>query len=192
MIQEIDFAILDWIQANMKCGFLDFIMPKITVIGEHGIGVIVIGVVMLIFRSQRKSGLVALTGMGIGALTVNVFLKNVVARQRPCWINPDVVLLAPVPKDYSFPSGHTLHIFILATVLMYYNKKLGIPALILAVLMAFSRLYLYMHFPTDVLAAIVIGVGIGLLTILFYEKTGIYEKACDKLSRKMNKNSAEE
>ena len=84
-------------------------------------------------------------------------LKNIAARQRPCWLDPSVELLVAVPKDFSFPSGHSLVSFEGAVCIFLFNRKWGIPALMLAVLTAFSRLYLFVHFPTDVLAGIVMG-----------------------------------
>ena len=106
--------------------------------------------------------------MGV-ILIGNLALKNLIARSRPCWINTGVSMLVSVPTDYSFPSGHTLHCFIAATVLMYYDRRLGIPALVMAVLVGFSRLYLYVHFPTDVLAGAALGVGIGIITVMIFE-----------------------
>ncbi|MBQ7744810.1 MAG: phosphatase PAP2 family protein [Ruminococcus sp.] len=169
MIQQFDFAILDWIQANLKCGFLDFLMPKITLLGEYGIFLILIGIALLFWRSHRVCGIAELSGLAGGFVIGNILLKNLVARQRPCWINTDVAMLVAVPADYSFPSGHTLHCFIAATVLFYYDRRLGIPAAVMAVMVAFSRLYLYVHFPTDVLAGAVLGVAIGAITICVVE-----------------------
>lgn len=97
-------------------------------------------------------------------------LKPLVARERPCWINESVHLLVAMPKDYSFPSGHTQASFASATAIFHVNKKAGVCAFILAVLIAFSRLYLYVHFPTDVLAGIGIGVICGLLAGVVYQE----------------------
>lgn len=169
MIQQLDFEILDWIQANLRCDFLDFLMPLVTLYAEHGILLIGIGVVLLLFRSHRVCGVAVLTGLAGGLLIGNLGLKNLIARARPCWINTDVSMLVSVPTDYSFPSGHTLHCFFTATVLMYYDKRIGIPALIMAILVSFSRLYLYVHFPTDVIAGAALGIGIGMLTVVIFE-----------------------
>lgn len=169
MIQQFDFAILDWIQANLKCGFLDMMMPTVTLYAEHGIILILIGAVLLVRRSHRICGAAVLTGLTSGLLIGNLVLKNVVARPRPYWIKPDISLLISAPTDYSFPSGHTLHCFIAATILMHYDKRLGVPALVMAVLVGFSRMYLYVHYPTDVLAGAALGVGIGLVTVLIFE-----------------------
>ena len=98
-----------------------------------------------------------LISIGIGFLLGNVALKNMVARQRPCWLDPSVGLLVQVPRDFSFPSGHSMVGFEGAVSIFMFNRKWGIPALMLAVLIAFSRLYLFVHFPTDVLAGAVLG-----------------------------------
>lgn len=89
------------------------------------------------------------------------FLKNFVARPRPCWLDSSVRLLIANPTDYSFPSGHTLSSVIGATILTKTDRRFGYAAIPLAALIAFSRLYLYVHFPSDVLAAAVLGVLIG-------------------------------
>ena len=170
MILQFDFAILDWIQANLKCDFLDFLMPGITLLGEHGIIPIVIAVIFILMPRRRIYGITMLSGMGAGLLFVNLILKNIVARPRPCWINTDVAMLIAVPTDYSFPSCHTMHWFIAATVLMCYEKKIGIPFLIAAILMAFSRMYLYVHFLTDVAAGALIGIAIGLAAVYIAKK----------------------
>ena len=170
MIQDMDFAVLDWIQANLKCGFLDFLMPKITMLGEHGIFVILLGIAMLFFKKYRRAGIASLSVMAVAYIAVNKLLKNIVARPRPCWINTAVELISSVPNEYSFPSGHTLYITIAATILMHYDKRLGIPAVVLAVLIGFSRLYLYVHFPTDVIAGALLGIGFGLLAIFTADK----------------------
>lgn len=170
MIQQFDFAILDWIQANLRCDFLDFLMPIITLYAEHGILLIGIGVVLLFIHSHRVSGAAVLAGLTSGLLIGNLCMKNTVARPRPCWINTDVSMLVAIPTDYSFPSGHTLHSFIAATVLLYYDRRLGIPALVMAALVGFSRLYLYVHFPTDVIAGAALGTVIGIITVVVIEK----------------------
>ena len=159
---EIDFRILDLIREKLSNGFLDAVMPRLTAVGNVGLIWIIIAAAMLISRKYRRNGLELAAGLVGCALVGNLLLKNLVARQRPCWINDAVELLIAVPLDYSFPSGHTMASFAAAAILLHANRKFGIAAYILAVLIAFSRLYLYVHFPTDVLGAAVLGVAIGL------------------------------
>ena len=91
-------------------------------------------------------------------LVGNVALKNLIARPRPCWRHPEVPMLIAVPKDYSFPSGHTMSSFAAAVSMFLANRKWGAAALAGAALIAVSRMYFYVHYPTDVLVGLVIGV----------------------------------
>jgi undecaprenyl-diphosphatase len=104
----------------------------------------------------------------IGLLLCNVTMKPLFARIRPYdyqleHFGVTIKLLIEAQHDFSFPSGHTIASFEAATVLLIHNKKAGIPAMILACLIAFSRLYLYVHYPTDVITSIILGIGIGIL-----------------------------
>ncbi len=163
-ITALDFCILDWIQAHLRCVALDWLMPKITFLGNGGWFWIALALLLVLLRKPWKTGVTMGAGMLCGLVVGNAIIKNLVQRSRPCWIRPDMELLIAVPTDYSFPSGHTLSSFIAATVLFHANRKWGIAAYVLATLIAFSRLYLYVHFPTDVLFAGVLGVLIGMLT----------------------------
>ena len=185
-----DLPILDWIQAHLQSGFMDTIMPIITVFGDAGIFWIACAVVLLFFPKTRKIGLGMGIAMAMGLLVCNVTLKPLVARIRPydfqikelgkTW--NDILLagklLVETPHDFSFPSGHTIASFEAATVLLINNKKfkVGIPALILAILIAFSRLYLYVHYPTDVLFSVVAGILIGFLGNFLAQKINIAPK----------------
>ncbi len=160
-IQSFDWTLLHRLHDAFKCGVLDFLMPKITALGNGGAIWIIAAIVMLIFKKYRIYGIAMLAALAVGALAGNVLLKNLIARSRPCWIE-DIALLIANPKDYSFPSGHTLSSVIGACVAAAANKKFGFIAIPLALLIAFSRLYLYVHFPSDVLASLVLGTLIGL------------------------------
>lgn len=175
LAESFDLPILDWIAANIWCGFLDAVMPVITLLGDAGIFWILIAVVLLIFPKYRKIGLAMGAALLMGLLICNVTMKPLFARIRPYdyqlqQFGKTIPLLIEAQHDFSFPSGHTLASFEAATVLMLNRKKLGIPAMILAALIAFSRLYLYVHYPTDVLVSIVLGVLIGWLGNLLIQK----------------------
>ena len=158
-----DLPILDWIQANLQSGFLDFIMPIITLFGDDGIFWIAWAVLLLFFPKTRKIGLGMGIAMALGLLICNVTLKPLIQRPRPYdfqWdmYGREILLLTERMHDFSFPSGHTIASFEASVVLLKNSKKMGIPALILAILIAFSRLYLYVHYPTDVIFSVFAGI----------------------------------
>ena len=156
-----DLPILDWIQATLQSGFMDQFMPFITKFGDHGTFWMIISALLLVFPKTRKTGLGMAIAMVIGLLVCNVTLKPLVGRIRPYDLQAElgitIQLLGERMHDFSFPSGHTIASFEAAVVLLKNSKKMGIPAMILAVLIAFSRLYLYVHYPTDVIASVILG-----------------------------------
>ncbi len=103
-------------------------------------------------------------------------MKNIFARPRPCWLET-VQLLIASPTDYSFPSGHTLASVIGAYIVTAANRKFGIIAVPLAALVAFSRLYLYVHFPSDVLASLVLGIVIAAASVMLFKRLKIRDKS---------------
>ena len=174
-----DLPILEWIQAYLQSDFLDTVMPIITLFGEGGIFWIAWAVILLIIPKTRKIGLSMIIALLLGLLVCNLTLKPLVARVRPYDLQEQdfgvyINLLINRQSDFSFPSGHTIASFEAAVVLLKYSKKMGIPALILAILVSFSRLYLYVHYPTDVLVSVVLGILFGILGNLIVN--AIYKK----------------
>lgn len=148
----------------MHTPFLDKIMVFITRLGDAGIIWIVLSIVLLLIPKTRKSGAVMVAALVVDVLLCNIVLKNLVARTRPYDVNTGVHLLVAKLHDYSFPSGHTAASFTSVTALyLAGEKKLWKFALVLACLIAISRLYLYVHYPTDVLGGILFGVISGYL-----------------------------
>lgn len=176
-----DFWILDFIQTYLRSGFGDVFMPFITKFGDGGIFWILFTVVLLLIPKTRRIGGVVAVSVIIEALCCNVILKPLVARVRPYDVREGIILLVNAPRDFSFPSGHTGVSFAVVSGL-YFGRKylekilLWIPALVLSVLIALSRLYLYVHYPTDVLAGMVIGIAAGWLGSL------LVKLALDKMS----------
>ena len=159
-----ELKILDFIQEHFKCGFLDWFMPTVTLLGEDGIFWIAVAAVLLITKKYRKTGAMMGVALLLGFLIGNMTLKPLVGRIRPYDMpGVDIDLLVGHLGDKSFPSGHTLACFEAATVLMLNDKRLGIPALVSAVLVGLSRLYLYVHYPTDVLTGAVLGAAFGVI-----------------------------
>ena len=165
MIQQWDFQILDWIQANLRSPWLDWLVPKISFLCNGGWFWILIMIILLLRKKQRRWGMTMAIALALCVLFGNLLLKHLVARPRPCWINPDVSMLIEIPKDYSFPSGHSMVSFASATALLLYEKRIGIPAIVLAAMIALSRMYLYVHFPTDVITGTLMGILFGILAV---------------------------
>ena len=163
-----DLPILDWIQETMQCTFLDKTMPIVTLFGDGGVFWIGIAVLLLFFAKYRKTGFSMGMALVLGLVVCNITLKPLVARIRPYdfqlpAFGREITLLISAQHDFSFPSGHTIASFEACTVLLLHDKRMGIPATVLAILIAFSRLYLYVHYPTDVLVSLVLGIAFGLL-----------------------------
>lgn len=157
-----EFAVLDFIQSNLRCSFLDAVIPFITKLGNGGAIWVVSALVLILIPKTRKTGVIMAVSLALEALCCNVLIKPLVSRVRPCDVNTTVQLLIAHPTDYySFPSGHTGISFAAASALYFGKSRLWIPAAILAVLIGFSRLYLYVHYPSDVLAGAFIGIAAG-------------------------------
>ena len=179
-----DLTILDWIAANLWCPALDVLMPIITLLGDAGIFWIAVSVLFLFTKKYRKVGLGMAFALIMGLLVCNLYLKPTVARIRPYdfqekYMGVVINLLIEKQHDFSFPSGHTIASFEAAVVILLGNKKLGIPAMILACLIAFSRLYLYVHYPTDVIASIILGTAFAFLG------SSLSQKVMDRLPEKL-------
>ena len=166
MITQVDLSILDWIQAHLRCGALDFLMPLITLFGEDGIFWIALTLILLAIPKTRRLGGAMFFTLLLDYLTCNLIIKPLVARPRP-WIwrpglEMELAKLTELPTDFSFPSGHTAASFAAASALLFSKTRWGIPAVILAALVGMSRLYLYVHYPTDVLCGALLGLLCGL------------------------------
>ena len=186
LAEGFDLPILDWIQANLQSGFMDFLMPIITLFGDAGIFWITCSVILLLIPKYRKIGLSMGVALLMGVLVCNVTMKPLFHRIRPYdykeqYLDTLIPLLVERQHDFSFPSGHTIASFEACTALMLRNKRLGIPATLLAILIAFSRLYLYVHYPTDVIASVFLGTFFGILG------TWIVNRLWDKFAGKKGK-----
>ncbi|MBQ8923070.1 MAG: phosphatase PAP2 family protein [Oscillospiraceae bacterium] len=204
MYWDWEFRFLNWIQDHMRSGFMDKLMTLITKFGDGGIFWIIVTLLLFIPKRTRKYAHVSAFALIFCVVGGNLILKNLIARQRPFWINNFnplarigyydengvryylrthnsttetiesgrtlIKLLVKPPNDYCFPSGHTQASFAAATSICMWNRKWGIPALTLAALVAFSRMYLYVHYPTDILGGIVSGLVYALLALLICNK----------------------
>ena len=173
-----EFQMLDGLQ-TIHTSFLDTFMTSITKLGDAGIVWIILTVILLLIPKTRKSGLYMAVALIADLIICNVILKPIVARIRPYSINQTVQLLVTPLKDYSFPSGHTAASFASVSALYFAGRKrMAAGALIVSVLIAFSRMYLYVHYPTDVLGGLIIGLLCGWIADM------IIQKVMEKRSRK--------
>ena len=158
-----EFSFLYFLQ-ELHNPILDKIMVFITSLGNDGLFWIGLAVFMVFFKKYRKCAISIGISLILMELIGNVILKDMIMRERPCWIDPTVELLIKAPSSYSFPSGHTFAGFASAVTVFLNHKKEGIAALVMAALIAFSRMYVFVHFPTDILGGMVFGIGVAVLT----------------------------
>lgn len=168
---KLDGDILLWIQDNLRAGWLDPIMKFITYLANGGALWIGICVLLLILKKTRTTGLVCSCSLAATFLINNIILKNIIARTRPYEVVEGLNRIIGAQSDYSFPSGHSGASFAVAVVMfMEMPKKYGVPALIMATLIALSRLYVGVHYPSDVIAGILTGTLYAVITVTIYRK----------------------
>lgn len=187
-ITSIDFTILDFIQNTIRCEFLDYVMAFFSYLGEAGGIWIITAIIMLCFRKTRATGVMIICAVAIGLLIGEIGMKNIIGRLRPFVQNPAIEPNISPPSGYSFPSGHSCSSFAAATVIFMQYKKIGILSLVVATLIAFSRLYNYVHFPTDVIAGILLGILCAVAVVCFFRKTGL-DKKCEISSLRYKKDA---
>ena len=163
-----EIEILKWVDATFHSQtWLNYIMTGITWLGEFGAAAIFLALILIIFKKTRKAGFAVAVAVVLDIIIVNLILKNVVNRPRP-WTEwkeiVDFYNSAGVrrPTDTSFPSGHTSICFAASVALTFRYKVKAIPALIVAFMVAISRIYLCVHYPSDVLGGLVVGIACGV------------------------------
>lgn len=197
-----DLSVFRWIQ-SIQNGFLDALMVGVTTLGNAGAIFIVLGFVLLFTKKYRKAGLAVLVALIVMLLCSDLFLKEFFARPRPFnlfesdpekyavwateYVFPELVYK---PSSYSFPSGHTASAFAAATALICHSRKWGIPTMIFAAIMGFSRIYVQVHYCTDVFGGIIAGAICGLIAVLIVRFLfPVVDKGLDKLSAKLRKSN---
>lgn len=159
-----EFDILYAIQSIHTPFLDDFILFLTKATGSYGQIWPIIAVLLLIFKKTRKCGICMLISYGLVYAVGQYGLKDLIARARPCHLDETVELLIARPGSYSCPSTHSAWAFAAATCLFWYFKKPGILALVVAAVIGFSRMYLFVHFPTDVLLGLAMGVILAVVT----------------------------
>lgn len=162
-MEAVELTILDWIQNHIRCGVLDAVLPAVSRLSDHGEIWILLAAVLLAVPKWRRAGLAVACALLLELVACNILLKPLIGRARPFTRVPGMDLLVAPPGDNSFPSGHTGASFAAAWALRRAGNPLWRPALVLASLVALSRLYLYVHWPTDVAGGVLLGMAAGWL-----------------------------
>lgn len=186
-IYEIDHAILLYIQEHWRTDYLTPLMKTSSLFVNIGIVWILLSIILICIKRTRMIGIMTLTSLAFCICINNIFVKHLVARARPFDTYSDLVPLIKKPTDYSFASGHTTASFAAAGILArFLQRPLSVLIVVFAVLVAFSRLYLGVHYPTDVLCGMVIGIlGSTFIYIMFKRKYNLDEI---RLSKRTEKN----
>lgn len=161
-LQSIDTRILFYIQ-ELRNPVIDRIMVFITTLGNAGFLWILIAFLFLTQKRYQKAGIPLFCAISLAMILGDNILKPLVGRVRPCNLFPEISMIIQCPQSPSFPSGHTMVGFASATVIYYYFRRFGWIAYGIASLIAFSRLYLFVHYPSDVLGGIALGILHGLI-----------------------------
>ena len=205
---DLDLAVFEWVQ-GIRNPVLTVLMKVITTLGDEGILFIAIGLILLLTKKYRKIGLTILVALVVMLICNNFVLKEIFARERPFnlfatfpekyadwggeaarYIYPDFV---KAPHSYSFPSGHTSSAFAAGVAVLICNRKFGIPATIFAFIMGFTRIYVGVHYTTDVIAAAIVGIFYAILGFIIAKYLfPIADKLIDKVLGKLFKKKKEE
>lgn len=174
MITELDYSILNFIQ-GLHNPFLDTVMPYITYLGSGGILWIVICVFLIVRKSDRITGIKTAVSIIIGTVLFVLVVKNLVGRERPFnqaagMLDASELLIPPPSDRYSFPSGHSLVSFAAACSVVIHKRVMGCVCIAAAALIAFSRMYLYVHFPTDVFFGMIFGILCAVVSNIIIDK----------------------
>lgn len=169
-ITQVDKTILLTIHEYIENKFFDWLMPIITYIGNLGAIWLAIGLCLLLSKKHRYTGFLTLFSLGLSAFFGEIILKNIIGRPRPFLQIEDISLLIKAPTSFSFPSGHTTASFAAAGILIYRLKNFRFIIIALALLIPFSRLYLMVHFPLDIIGGMIIGSLCAVITVLFFGK----------------------
>lgn len=177
-----DASVLQSIQ-GIKCDFLDTFMAVMSFLGEKGLIWIILGLTLCLFKKTRATGVIMLCAMTLGLLLGEFGIKIIICRPRP-FVTYDFTVNGHIPSGYSFPSGHTTSSFAAATVIIIRKEKFAVFTAVLAFLIAFSRLYNCVHYPTDVICGAVLGIALAIITCLIFKKFGWDNRLNKKIIRK--------
>lgn len=185
IIHQIDFGILKFLQ-TLHNDVLDFIMRIFTHAGDNGYIWIAITLILICIPKTRRMGIYLGITLIIEVVLNDLIIKEIIQRERPFLQREGIDTIIKQPSGYSFPSGHTASSFAAATAIYQYSKRWGTVSYVLAAFIAFSRMYFFVHFPTDILAGTILGIfiGIGTNKLLSFIEKKLKERKIKKISDK--------
>lgn len=179
VITTIDERLFELV-SSLSNSFMDYFFKFFTYLGNAGMVWIIAGLAMLFFQKTRRVGCCMLVCLALTFLLNDIIIKPIIHRARPFVADPTIKLLITAPGGYSFPSGHTAAAFSSSTAIFLHNKKYGLGAYLLALLIGVSRIYLFAHYPTDVICGLILGIICGVVF------TRLYDRLETKLIEKIN------
>ena len=165
---KLDKELFLFLNLKLQNRFFDFLMPFITEFKNWRILFFLIILAMLIFgkKKERMAAVLVLIVLGAADSSVNLLLKSWIGRVRPCNVFPQVHLLAGCSHSGSFPSSHAANIFAAGTILTFFHRRVWLIWLAIAVTVSFSRIYVGVHYPLDVLAGAFYGILLGAAVLI--------------------------
>ncbi len=155
---NLELGIMQFIDHNLRSLLLDNLMIFFTKLGEFGLVWLLTGITLIFFRKYRKYGVMLMISSASAFIIGEFLIKNIVCRMRPCFMVSGIELILDAPNSFSFPSSHASTAFASSWILLKMNKKIGIASIVVAVLISFSRVYLFAHYPTDILGGALLGI----------------------------------
>lgn len=163
-----ELSVLEWFD-SLHGSLLDPVMVGITYSATSGLIWFVLGFLMTCSRRWRRCGVSVIVAVVLAYIVVDLMLKPLVCRERP-FDAGDFSMLVPEPDSWSFPSGHTASAFAGAAAILIHSRRWGAVAMVYAALVGVSRMYLCVHWPTDVVAGALVGTALALLAVWFMSR----------------------
>ena len=170
MIGKADYAVLIFVRDHLSSPFADKLFVYISIAGDRALLWMITAVVLLFFKKTRPAGFLTLAVLLFELIVSEVFVKTAVQRQRP-FVEYGFKILVQPPPSFSFPSGHALSSFSSAVVFFHFIGRKARPFIAVAVLISFSRIYLLVHYPSDVLAGALLGILTAFFAVRIYERS---------------------
>ena len=178
MTDAFDLPILQWIHTTLRFDAFDGFWHVMTFFGNKAWFWIALTVLLLIIpKTRRTMGIPSAISLAVTGGINSLLIKPVVGRIRPFEYTDAIVPLGTLPDSYAFTSGHTCVAFAVALILLRADKRIGIPAVIFASLISFSRLYLGHHYPTDVICGFLLGFAVSNIVWFFWSRTKYYQNS---------------